>query len=71
VLAWVGRRPGSKRYFASQFRHVFGSRSLVWADWIGFEHEFQSANLDTLRMHPTTAARDLSPLALGSVSRAS
>ncbi len=71
VLAWVGRRPGSRRYFAAQFKHVFG-RPLgdAWAEWVRFEHEFQHANLDSLRRHPTTPARDLSPLALGSVSRA-
>ncbi len=71
VLEWVGRGPGSRRYFASQFRHVFG-RSLndAWSDWIRFEHEFQTSNLAQVRQHPTTAYRDLSPLALGSVSRA-
>jgi hypothetical protein len=71
VLEWVGRHPGSKRYFAAQFRHVFGHPlGNVWADWIRFEHEFQRANLDSLRRYPTTPSRDLSPLALGSVSRA-
>src|SRR5207247_3807369 len=71
LLAWVGRRPGSKRYFASQFHHVFGrSLSDAWSEWIGFEHDFQRANLDSLRRWPTTPARDLSPIALGSVSRA-
>lgn len=71
VLAWVGRRPGSRRYFASQFRQVFGRPlSDAWAEWIRFEHDFQRANLDSLRLHPITPARDLSPIALGSVSRA-
>ena len=71
VLEWVGRGPGSKRYFATQFRHVFG-RSLGegWSDWIAFEHQFQRANLDSVRRFPTTPYRNLSPLALGSVSRA-
>ena len=71
VLDWVGRGPGSKRYFASQFHHVFGrSLSEGWRDWVAFEHQFQRANLDSVRRHPTTPYRDLSPLALGSVSRA-
>jgi hypothetical protein len=71
LLRWVGRGPGSKRYFASQFRHVFG-RPLgdAWAEWIRFERDFQRANLDSLRRWPVTPARDLSPLALGSVSKA-
>jgi hypothetical protein len=71
VLEWVGRKPGSKRYFASQFRHVFGkSLNDGWSDWIRFEHEFQRANLDSVRRHPTTPFRDLTPLSMGSVSRA-
>lgn len=71
VIEWVGRRPGSKAYFARQFRHVYG-RSLddAWRDWIAWEHGFQRTNLDSIRNHPTTASRDLSPYALGSVSRA-
>lgn len=71
VVAWVNRSPGSRRYFASQFAHVFGkSLSGGWADWIRFEHEFQRANLARVRQHPITPCRDLSPLAVGSVSRA-
>ncbi len=71
VIEWVGRRPGSRAYFGSQFRRTFG-RPLgdVWRDWIAWEHEFQRANLDSIRRHPTTGWRDLSPHALGSVSRA-
>ncbi len=71
LIAWAGRPPGSKRYFAHQFRHVFGKPlSESWADWIRFEREFQHANLAAVRRHPTTPMRPLSPLALGSVSRA-
>lgn len=71
VVEWVGRRPGSKPYFASQFRKVYG-RSLEdgWSQWIAWEREFQRTNLDTLRRYPITPYRDLSPRALGSVSRA-
>ncbi len=71
LIEWVGRPEGSKRYFAHQFRHVFGKPlSEAWADWIRFERDFQRANLEAVRQHPTTPTRDLSPLALGSVSRA-
>ena len=71
LLQWVGRQPGSRRYFANQFRHVFGKPlSEGWADWVRFEHEWQRANLDSVRRHPTTPYRNLSPLSLGSVSRA-
>ena len=71
LMSWVARRPGSRAYFADQFHHVFG-RSLNdgWRDWVRFEHDFQRANLDSVRRYPVTHARDLSRLALGSVSRA-
>ncbi len=71
LVEWVGRRPGSKRYFASQFRKVYGrSLNQGWSEWIAWEREFQRANLDSLRRYPITPHHDLSPRALGSVSRA-
>ena len=71
VLDWNARHDGSRRYFASQFKQVFGkSLSDGWNDWIAFEHRFQQANLDSVRLNPTSGYRDLSTLALGSVSRA-
>ena len=71
LIQWVSRRPGSKRYFASQLRQVYGlSLAEAWQEWIGWEHGFQQANLDSIRLHPTTPYRDLSQRALGSVSRA-
>jgi hypothetical protein len=71
LLAWFNRTPGSKRYFSSQFRHVFG-RSLEdeWSRWIDWERQWQAANLSSIRRHPLTAYRPLTDHALGSVSRA-
>ncbi len=71
LLAWFNRSEGSKRYFSTQFRHVYG-RSLAdeWSRWIEWEREWQQANLATIRRHPTTASRPLTDRALGSVSRA-
>ncbi len=71
LVKWVARAPGSKPYFASQFRKVYG-RSLDqgWKEWIAWERGFQQANLDSIRRYPITPYRDLSPRALGSVSRA-
>ena len=71
LLAWVNRTEGSRRYYASQFRQVFG-RSLEdeWGRWIAWEREWQRANLAAIRRHPTTASRPVSDRALGSVSRA-
>ena len=71
LVEWIARRPGSKAYFASQFRHVFGtSLESAWAEWIAFERVFQAENLAAIRKFPITPASDLSPRALGSVSRA-
>ena len=71
VLQWVGRRPGSRAYFANQFERVFDQPlGRAWRQWVESERAFQLANLDSIRLHPTTAWRDLSERALGSVSRA-
>lgn len=75
LLAWYNRSAGSRRWFASQFRHVYG-RSLEdeWGRWIAWERDWQHANLAAIRMHPTTVARPITAQrragALGSVSRA-
>jgi hypothetical protein len=70
VARWVERKDGSKAYYASQFREVFGvSLEQAWRDWVAWEREFQRKNLETIREHPTTPARDIGTRALGSVSR--
>jgi hypothetical protein len=71
LLAWFNRTEGSRGYFSSQFRQVFG-RSLEeeWTRWIAWERDWQRGNLEAIRRHPTTASRPLSDRALGSVSRA-
>ena len=71
LLAWYNRTEGSRRYFSSQFRHVYG-RSLEdeWSRWIAWEHAWQDSNLAAIRQYPVTTARPISSRALGSVSRA-
>ena len=71
LLAWYNRTAGSRRWFSTQFRHVYG-RSLEdeWARWIAWERDWQRANLAAVRRHPITAFRPLTDRALGSVSRA-
>jgi hypothetical protein len=71
MLSWFNRTEGSKRYFASDFKRVFG-RSLEeeWSRWIEWEREWQRANLASVRSHPTTHARPLTDRVLGSVSHA-
>ena len=71
LIEWIGRRPGSRAYYAAQFRQVFGvPLEQAWRDWIAWEREFQKANLAAVGKYPLTPYRDLSDQALGSVSRA-
>ncbi len=71
VVEWVSRKPGSRAYYSTQFKHVFGtSLERAWAEWEKDEREFQRRNLEAVRRYPLTAARDITKRALGSVSRA-
>ena len=71
LVEWVSRHDGSKAYFASEFKRVYGlPLAEAWDDWIEWEHDFQQANLEAIRQYPTTPVTDLSDHALGSVSRA-
>src|SRR5688500_7234142 len=71
LIEWTARREGSRAYYASNFRQVFGtSLEQAWARWIADEREFQLANLAAIRTYPITPHRDVTNRALGSVSRA-
>ena len=71
VVEWLRRDEGSKAYYQSQFRHVFGkSLDSAWADWIAWEQTFQRANLAAVEAHPLTPVTRLTSGGLGSVSRA-
>lgn len=70
LLQWVTRTDSSRRYFASQFRSVYGRpMKEVWDDWITAEKEWQNANLDRIRQYPVTKPSRLPFETLGSVSR--
>jgi hypothetical protein len=70
VLEWFSRTEDSKAFFATQFEHVYHKPlDQAWSDWIGWEHQWQSANLDSIRAYPTTRFRPVSTNTLGSVSR--
>ncbi|HUQ48369.1 MAG TPA: hypothetical protein VM053_09025 [Gemmatimonadaceae bacterium] len=71
MLKWFNRSEGTKRYFASDFKRVFG-RSLEdeWSRWIEWEGEWQRENLMAIHRHPTTRSRPLTDRVLGSASRA-
>ncbi len=71
LIRWVSRTDGSKAYYASQFARVFGKPlEQVWQDWIAFEKDFQRRNIAEIRKYPVTPFTDVSPRALGSLSRA-
>jgi hypothetical protein len=70
LAEWTRRDPGSKRYYADQFEHVFGiPLNQAWQNWIAFEREFQQRNLAEVRKFPITPDHKLVARALGSVSR--
>lgn len=70
VIEWFDRKAGSKRYFASQFEHVFGAAlDDEWRRWIEWEHQWQRKNLELIRRHPVTAETAITKATLGSVSR--
>jgi hypothetical protein len=70
VVEWLKRGEDSERYYARQFQKVFGtSLESAWNEWIAWEHEFQQANLASVRQFPLTETRRLTTRGLGSVSR--
>ena len=70
VVEWIKRDEGSQRYYADQFRQVFGlPLDQAWQDWILFERGFQQRNLQEVRKFPLTPVRKLGAGAVGSISR--
>ena len=62
--------PGTKYYFADDFKRVFGlSIPEAWNNWIQWEQGFQRKNLAAIAAHPVTKSTDLTPASLGKVSR--
>lgn len=70
LLQWVNRTPGSKAYFASQFKRVYGvSLDEEWQKWIAWERRWQEENLRLIREYPVTPYRPILSDTLGSISR--
>ena len=70
LLDWWRRDAGSRRYYADEFRQVFGlPLDESWRRWIDWEHDFQRRNLQAVREHPITPYRDITHKDLGAVSR--
>ena len=70
VLEWVKRGEDSDRYYSTQFLRVFRKPlDAAWQDWIDWEHDFQSANLESVKKFPLTPTQRLTDRAMGSISR--
>ena len=70
LIEWNKRLDGSERGYSDQFEKVFGlTLDQAWQNWIDFEHEFQTSNLESVRQFPPTEYQNLSNKAMGSVSR--
>ncbi len=70
VIDWIKRGEDSDRYYATQFKRVFGKdMETAWDEWIAWEHEFQRANLEKVRAYPLTQAEPITTQTLGSISR--
>jgi hypothetical protein len=70
LLDWWRRDADTRRYYAYDFERAFGlPLDESWRQWIEFEHRFQRENLVSVREHPVTPYRDLTPKDLGALSR--
>jgi len=66
---FYSRTDGSKRFYANQFKNVYGLRIQdAWDQWIDWEHQFQQSNLALLRQYPLSAYRRIGSQVYGSVS---
>jgi hypothetical protein len=71
LIEWIKRKDGSKRGFASNFKHVFGIKiSDSWNNWIEFEKKFQNKNIQNLKSIPITEDEPITDKVLGGVSYA-
>ncbi|MEN8154066.1 MAG: hypothetical protein ABFR75_08570 [Acidobacteriota bacterium] len=70
IIQWSLRLKKSKAYFARQFKHIFG-RSLdkEWGEWIEWEKNFQTKNLERLSQFPITFEKRITNKRLGYISR--
>jgi hypothetical protein len=63
------RTDHTRAFYASRFRQVFGkSVHEAWNEWINFETEFQTKNLNKIREYPLTEFRSLTKEPMGSFS---
>jgi sugar lactone lactonase YvrE len=70
LIDWLRRADGTEGYYARDFERVYGKPLAdAWQDWIRWEHEFQEANLKSVREHPVTPYKEIARRGLGAISR--
>ncbi|NNK89810.1 MAG: hypothetical protein HKO89_04315 [Saprospiraceae bacterium] len=71
IIDWVKRNNGSRAFFSGQFKKVFGKKiTKEWDEWLTFEREWQTNNINNLKQHPVTEYTPITEEAIGSVSYA-
>jgi hypothetical protein len=70
LVAWWSMDAQSRPYFADDFNRIYGlPMAQAWDNWIRWETHFQQENLAALQAVPVTPAADVTPSALGKMSR--
>jgi hypothetical protein len=71
LISWFRQNEESRSRFSSEFERLYEvSLDTEWSRWIEWEHRWQKANLDSIRVNPSTRFRPIANEGLGSVSRA-
>ncbi len=71
LIDWVKRDHGSRAFFVSQFKNIYGKPiRRAWDEWISFENDWQMSNVTALKEHPVTEPVPVAGRSLGSVSYA-
>lgn len=69
LIGFYSRTDESKRFYAGQFRRVYGKNVRdVWSEWTKMEESFQQKNLATIREYPITPFRPVTKSPVGSLS---
>ena len=71
LIDWIKRTADGERAYDKEFQRVFGiSLDDAWDNWIRWEQEFQSGNLESIRQFPLSDYENLADSGFGSMSRA-
>lgn len=68
VFEYYNRTPDSKKFFAAQFKQVYGRKLKdIWKEWIEYEKTHQKENIDLIQEYPNTELENITKKPLGSV----